>query len=412
MTHTRRDFLRTSSLLATAAALPGFLAQSVRAAAGGGTKNLILFELEGGNDGLNTLVPFGMNGGSYYTEFRPTIGVAEELLLKLDTNVGLHPSLSELKTHYDAGRMAVIQGVSYPSPSFSHEVSAKVWGKGTVDPNVVEGWIARLLNLSAAPAFPCALDVSSAVSSVFQGANQFVPAFTSLSGFSFPYDGAYWSDKTNRRAAYEACVAASAVAADPRLATMGETAEGMLSLIDTVQALPSYTHVGSYPNHYASNHFKLVMTLLNANLGMNVFRVRLGGFDTHSDQNKDGYHAGRLALVSQGIQAMYEDIQNLGLGADTVFVVYSEFGRTVYENGSGGTDHGTVAPVFVIGDPVVGGLVSTHPSMDPAALDGHGEPAMTTDVRDVLATVAFRLFGANVAQVFPGHAFSDLGFLP
>lgn len=413
MAHTRREFLRRGSFVVPAAALfPGFLARSVQASAGGGGAVLILVDLQGGNDGLNTLVPFGVNGGTYYSEFRPTLAVPEASLLKLNAEVGLHPSLAELKAHYDAGRVAVLQGVSYPNPSFSHEVAEKIWGKGVLDPQATTGWLARLLNLSPPPSFPCALDVDGSLSFVFEGADQFVPAFTGLWGFKFPYDGQHWSDKGNRRAAYEACVGASAASGAAATAAMGDTALGVLSLIDTVQGMPEYAHVGQYPNHSFSNHLKLVATLLNANLGMNVFRVRLGGFDTHSDQDLNGYHAGRLALLSQGLDALHADLQNLGLASNAVFVVYSEFGRTVYENGSGGTDHGTVNPVFVFGDPVVGGVVGAHPSMDPGALDGDGEPPMTTDFRDVFGTVASRLLGASVAQVLPGHSFTDLGFLP
>ena len=117
-------------------------------------------------------------------------------------------------------------------------------------------------------------------------------------------------------------------------------------------------------------------------------------------------------VMAATIGAFYADLVNLGIDDDTVIVVYSEFGRTVYQNGSNGTDHGTVNPVFVLGGAVNGGLIVPHPAMDPGALDEHGELTRSVDFRDVFGTIADRWLGANVAQVFPGHTYGAMNFLP
>ncbi len=412
MTQTRRQFLqRGALLLPAAAAMPGVMVKALYGAVNGSTKNLILVDLDGGNDGLNTVIPFGLNGGTYYTEYRSSLAVPESSVLKIDTEIGFHPSFSHLKTHFDAGKVALIQGVHYPNANFSHEVSSRIWDSGSEDPAVLDGWMGRMLSLYPAPAFPNAMAASSNLPRVYFGANGFVPAFTSTSSFKFPYDSSNWSDKDNRRVAYEAGVNAS-VAGGPNISEMGAIGVGVLDLIDTFQTMPELTEVGDYPDHYFSNSLRLVARLMNANLGMNIFRVSLGGFDTHDEQEVDNHHTERLQIVSQGVNALYDDVAAMGKAADTVFVIYSEFGRTVYENGSGGTDHGTVNPVFVFGDGVTGGIVSPHPSMDPGQLDPqHDELAMNTDFRDVFGTVISDIYGANPAVVFPGHSFTDLGFM-
>ena len=210
MTHSRREFLRRGLFtLPTALLAPGFLARSMMAAPGSSIRNLIMIELEGGNDGLNTLVPYGVNGGNYYSLFRPTLHVPESSLLKINGELGFNPSFAGIKTLYDAGRVAVVQGVSYPNHSFSHVVAARFWAKGNEDPQG-DGWIARMLALDPLPSFPCAMDVREALSPGFQGTDRFVPAFKGFANFGFPYDGPYSSDKNNRRVLFEAALAPSA----------------------------------------------------------------------------------------------------------------------------------------------------------------------------------------------------------
>lgn len=416
MSMNRRDFLRHGLLFVPAATiLPQVFVRSLAASPGGAARNVLLVELFGGNDGFNMMVPFGVDGGSYYSEFRPTVGVPEPSVLKVaGSQVGFHPALAGLKAHFDAGRLAVIQGVSYPQPDFSHEVSQRIWHTGVTTGLSAEGWLARYLNLFPAPSFPCAAEILSGLSGLVGGVEGFVPSMTSLSHFSFPIDWWHPQDGSNRRAAYDGMAQANAVEAGA-LGAMAGTQLGVLDLIDTVATIPEVSYTGSYPEHWFSNSLKLVLRMLNADLGMRVYHLGLGGFDTHDAQNDNDYHTNLLSTLSEGLAALHTDLVALGLDQDTIVVVFSEFGRTVYENGSGGTDHGSVNPVLVLGTGVNGGFTTPHPSLDPGNLTPWHEPPMVADFRDVFGTLLLRWYGespATVGQVFPGHATTDLGFLP
>lgn len=417
MSLTRRQFLRRSALVVPAAALgPHLFLRAALGAPGGLTKNLILVELGGGNDGINMMVPFGVDGGTYYTEFRPTIGVPEGTLLKVSgQQVGFHPALAALKAHYDAGRLAVVQGVGYPNPNYSHEVSQRIWHTGNPSAPFSDGWLARWLNLYPAPSFPCAIEQFDGLTPLTLGTTGFVPAVPWLGDFEFPTDGWHWEDAANRKNAFVA-IANAQKAGTGKAATMAGTSASLIDLMDTFDTLPQITYTGSYPDHWFKSPLKLCARLLAANLGLRVFHLGFGGFDTHEGQDTDGYHAGLLSVLSEGLAALHTDLVAQNLHDDTLIVVFTEFGRTVYENGSQGTDHGHVAPVLVLGSGVNGGFVGAHPSMDPANLtDDDGELPMVTDFRDVFGTVMKRWMGegpANLATLFPGHAVTDLGFLP
>lgn len=410
MTCTRRGFLKRSALLGSAAMiLPGL--RAAMAAPGASPRKLVLIDLRGGNDGLNMVVPYGVNGGAYFSEFRPTLNQSAGSVLQIGGGCGLNPTMTALKSHFDAGRLAVIPGVGYPDPSFSHEVATEIWATGSLSYDFSEGWLARALDQFAAPTFPSALDVDESVTTVLRGRDAFVPSFTSISQMKYPTDSSHPEDKVARRVAYQS-IASGLTSGGGASGTMSTTIGGMLSLIDTLQSVPQYAYAGTYPDHYFAKQMKMVARLLNANLGLDVYHVMLGGWDTHSDQELDGYHSLRLGMLSDTIGAFYADLVNLGIDDDTLVVVYSEFGRTVYQNGSNGTDHGTVNPVFVLGGAVNGGLIVPHPALDPAALDENGELARSVDFRDVFGTIVDRWFSANVAQTFPGHAYAAMNFLP
>lgn len=412
----RRDFLKRSALLLPSAALaPRLFLKAACGAPAGTTRNLILFELFGGNDGFNTVVPFGVDGGAYYGEYRQQIAIPEPQVLKLaGQQVGFHPAMAALKGLYDQGRVALVQGVSYPNPSFSHEVSRRVWYSG--DPAAPSGnaWLARFLELFPNPAFPCVADISSGLSGITQGFGGFVPAIESLDNFVFPSDGDHPEDAANRKATFLAM--ASALASAPgAMGSLAATSAEVVELIDAFAGVAEIPYVGNYPDHYFAGDLQLVARLLASGLGLRTFHIGFGGFDTHEGQNAGGYHDDLLGVLSDGIAALHADLVALGIDQDTLIVVFSEFGRTVYENGSGGTDHGTVGPVLVVGSGVQGGVVTAHPSLDPANLTENQEPPPTADFRDVFGTVLSRWYGATQAdlgQVFPAHGVTDLGFLP
>lgn len=418
MTHTRRDFLRRSSLLLPAAALgPQMFMRALSAAPGGAQRNLVLIDLIGGNDGLNTVVPYGLNGGAYYTDFRPTLGVPEAELLKIPGEpLGFNPAFAELAQHYAAGRLAIVQGVGYPAPNFSHEVSRRIWQTGSpggATASFSDGWLARYLNLYPAPTTPCAADVSDRDFPLFEGVEGFVPTLFVPGDYAFPTDAQQPGDSANRKLAYAAMT--QALANHPGLiGKVAHTASGVLNVMSLVSTLPPINYFGTYPQSPLAIALQTILALMNADLGMRIFYIAFPEFDHHSLQNVDDRHRLALTAVSQSLNGFYTDLVAHNLDQDTLVVVSSEFGRTVYENGSGGTDHGTVNASFVFGTPVIGGLVTPHPGLDPSALDEFDELPRQADYRDIFATVLKRWYGespATIQAVFPGHAMTDLGFL-
>jgi uncharacterized protein (DUF1501 family) len=390
---------------------PKVLLRAAYGAPAGGPRLVVLVELDGGNDGINTIVPYGVNGGTYYSEFRQSLAIPEGQLLKVNAEIAFHPSLTALKAHYDAGRLAVIQGCSYPNPNFSHEVAGGIYDTGTPATPYGPGWLARYLALQAPPSFPMALDTYSGVDGMLAGSGTLVPGIKSVSEFVLPYDWKYWGDKTNRRTAYEAMANGLTASPDGNTSDIAGTMTDIVGLVDVFATIPAYTPVATFPNNSFGKALKLVAQMVKANLGTRYFHVSYGGFDTHAEQDQANYHANRLQTVSDGIHALYTDLTALGVMDDAIIVVYSEFGRTVYENGSDGTDHGTIVPMLVLGNAVVGGLTTPHPSMDPSGLTSSKQPPMVTDFRHVWATILDRWLGGSPAQVFPGFAYANLGFL-
>ncbi len=410
MAFSRREFLKFAVLPAAAGLFARPMLRAMFAPGDGSVRNLILVDLKGGCDGLNTVVPFGVDGGTYSSVFRQSLAIPQGLLLPVSGSIGLNPRMTALKSHFDAGRLAIVQGVSYPQPSFSHEVAQAVWQTGELSGFGAQGWLGKHLAAQGGPA-PQAVSVDESLTLLLDGSGGFVPAFTDIGQFTFPYDGWNAWDKANRQAAYAAVAGGLAGSPKASLAAMSSTSTGLLALIDQFATLPTFAHVGSYPDSELSDLLKAVVQLLHGNLGLRYFHVPFGGWDTHADQEADDYHSERLGSVSDALHALWQDLSALGLAGDTLVVVFSEFGRTVYQNGSKGTDHGTVNPVLVLGNGVSGGLVTAHPSMDPGNLTEDGELPMVADFRDVFGTVVQDWLGGSAATCFPGHAFSGLGFV-
>lgn len=416
--HTRRDFLRRSSALLPGLALgPGAMLRTALGAPSGAPRNLILIELAGGNDGLNTLVPFADHGGAYYEVFRPTLGVPETDLLKIQGEpIAFAKSCAALKHLFDAGRVAVVQGVGYPQPNFSHEISRRIWHSGAAGGATAgssQGWLARYLDLTASTPGPCAAEIADRSFLLTEGAKGLVPAVFDVADYAFPVDALYPADALNRKQTHAAIVAALKHDAGPAGA-IGTTGAGILDVIELFSAVPNLTFHGAYPNDLLSFSLQTMLRLIKAEIGLRIFHVIWGDFDSHSQQNLGDHHQAQLHNLSQAIAALQHDLVVQGVEHDTLIVVFSEFGRRVYENGSAGTDHGTINPMLVIGSAVNGGLVNAHPPLDPGLLDDHGELPMQADYRDVFGTILRRWYAApsaTVAEVFPGHGLTDLGFL-
>jgi uncharacterized protein (DUF1501 family) len=371
--YSRRDFLKRSSLLALAPTIPAFLARTARAAAPDKDgRALVVIQLDGGNDGLNTVVPFGDNN---YGRLRRALRVPTNELIKVSDGVGLHPSLKPAARLLEGGQLAVVQGVGYPNPNRSHFRSMAIWHTARFDPEEHKGlgWVGRALD--AGPALragapgsvfvglespPVALQGRRVPSSALARLEDFALAGDAEAGraVAAPGDGDDLADFVRR-------VTLDAYAAAAKVKEAARADDG-----------------AGYPGGDLAGRLRLIARLLKSGYGARVFYALQAGYDTHAQQAVP--HAGLLYDLAAALAAFFDDLKAAKLAARVTVLAFSEFGRTVKENASGGTDHGTAGPVFLAGPGVRGGLGGAPPSL--TDLDA-GEPKMTTDFRRVYGTV-------------------------
>jgi len=423
---TRREFLeqslKTSSLVALGSTVPVFVANAADAAMPGKETVLVVVQLTGGNDGLNTVVPF--EDDDYY-KARPTIAVKQQQTIKVADGIGLNGTLGGLRPLHERGELAIVQGVGYPNPNRSHFESMDVWNSADPKRKRTDGWLGRGLTLMKArptgiPAFhigegdlPLALKGSTAgVPSM----NTSKPFGLELGGESF--GNSYAASPRRRRFAVKEKVETDSSAAEvPRVrahkslisdvAQLSSTTGGMQDFVRRT-TLQTYTSIdrlkelmkgettsgdderrflpARYRYRFSGllSELNLVARMIQAGFGTRIFYLRLDGFDTHGDQLAD--HNGLLQTLGYAVSQFFETLKGGGDGKRVVLMTFSEFGRRVRENGSRGTDHGSGSCLFVAGPAVKGGLVGKHPGLKPAELDS-GDVKFHTDFRRVYATL-------------------------
>ena len=395
---TRRDLLGSSLLpVAAGLAIPAAFAKGAYAAAADRSTNdrvLVILQLGGGNDGLNTLIPY--TDGRYY-QARPQIGIKAPDVLRLNERVGLNPNLKGIKALWDAGKVAIVEGVGYPNPSYSHFQSVRIWE--FADPSManVEGWLGEYLaknfDPQGHPLGGCALGQAS-VPAELRGPTSAVTVIQSAQGFKV-------QGGPDRAQTAQALYAQ----APPPYGVLFDTAMTTASHAITAltQAQSKYTPDAVYDSKqklvYAAKNnlaqsLELASELISTDAGVKVVHVTLGGFDTHTIEEKR--HDDLLAAVDQAVSAFFQDLTASGHADRVVMMSWSEFGRRVSQNGSLGTDHGAAAPMFVIGNPVKGGLYGEPPSL--ANLD-NGNLRFTTDFRSVYRTILESYMGADASAV-------------
>jgi len=401
---TRRTFLRGASALAAT----GWLARQPLAALNrhasqdllGHRKRplvLVMLELAGGNDGLNTVPP---RNNDIYRRERGDLAITDSL--RLTDTAGLHPGLKGLHRLYEEGSLAVIEGVGYPDPQRSHFISRDIWhtadqGGRTRD----TGWLGRLadahfiesgnpnsvLSLGTRVPYSCKADRCRAV------------AVSRPAAFRVLGD-----DKLVET--LDTAVAANAASDRAREFLRQSYMDARRSSDAVRNAAQDYQPTASYPKSKLADDLRLVAGLISGGLDTRVFTVNMGGFDTHSKQATR--QAKLLSELDGALSAFLADIEGQAAGNDVVVLVHSEFGRRVTPNGSGGTDHGTAGPVFVAGHAVNGGLYGAQP--DIGDLDERGDIRFTTDFRSVYATILERGFGV-ASEPLLGGPWNSLEFL-
>ncbi len=387
--YTRRRFLAdvsasaaTAGLISLASNTPLFLAES--AAAGAEQKGdtiLVVVQLSGGNDGLNTVIPYK---DDLYRKGRPSLVQDASTVIKLKDDLGLHSSLAGFGQLWEANRLAIVQGVGYPNPNRSHFESMDIWHTANLKlGDRTNGWLGRTFdqlkletpNQQASPALhlggeeqPLALAARDVPT----------PSITSLDQFKLDT-----GKSEARRQTIENAVAAARAPDNDLLKFVATRSTAALKLSHHLeQSAKSYATSVKYPTTQLAGKLKQVAQLIDAGLGNRVYYVTLDGFDTHSDQA--AAHSGLLQQLGDALAAFAEDLQLHGHLDRVASLVFSEFGRRVQENSSRGTDHGAAAPLFVMGTKVKAGLIGKHPNL--ADLDD-GDLKFHTDFRAVYASL-------------------------
>jgi uncharacterized protein (DUF1501 family) len=410
----RRDFLKQGLLpVAAGVTVPSVFANGVAAAAADApnaapsNKILVLVQLAGGNDGLNTLIPY--QDGAYH-DARPTLR-QDQGVLALTNQLALHPNLKGLKASWDAGTLAIVQGVGYPNPNLSHFASMSVWETANLQGGIGDGWLGRYLNyLDQVGESPNhALEGVSAGSLVPPEMRSSAPvtALSSIKSFRLQAINEHGTqvDVENPLMKFYGAFKGSGPA--PFGALLDTTLSEALQASHALQQTDaSYQAKATYPaNSPIASSLKLVAETIVSGLGVRVAHVTLGGFDNHAREKAT--HDKLLLDLDQALAAFMQDMTGHGLGDQILVMTWSEFGRRVKENGSAGTDHGTAAPMFLLGTPVKGGLYGSEPSL--TDLD-NGNLKFTTDFRSVYAAVLQGYLNAPASELL-GGSFETLPLL-
>ena len=414
----RRDFLQKGlvfgagarGLAAGYAAVPDVFAKAVYAAKGAGVTNdrvLVMIQLGGGNDGLQTVIPIS---DGKFRDLRPTLGKEADSALRLDNSWGLHQSLKGIKSLYDDGKVAVIQGVGYPKPSFSHFDSIRVWETGDPTRKQQNGWLGKTIekNYDSAghPLIGCATGTTS-VPGALRDLQATLTVINDQSSFKFQGN----SDNVDK-------VMGTLYTGTPGIyGALFDTA--MSTVRDTVAQLKTsaakYVPKGNYSDNqklvFSSKNqlaaaLQLAAELIVTGTGVKVLHVTLGGFDTHYTES--ARHAALMGYLDSAVSAFHADLTAYGMADRVMIATWSEFGRRPQENASGGTDHGTAAPVIIIGDPVKGGLYGQGPSL--SKLDTSQNVSYTVDFRSVYQEILASHLGVDGQDVL-GQGFERIPFI-
>ncbi|MEC7274014.1 MAG: DUF1501 domain-containing protein [Verrucomicrobiota bacterium] len=402
---TRREFIRGTSgfgFLAFSGFAPSFLAQSALAQTPAPERDrsiLVIIQLAGGNDGLNTVVP---HTDDRYYNLRPKIGLRKGLL-DINDDLALHPACKELHHLYNEGNLSIIQNVGYPNPNRSHFRSTEIWETGSdSDTFQREGWLGRFLDnaCSGSPtedSDPAAVHVSDMIPQSY------------LSIKSHPLFGMKAYGKFDRSddpadLAYEKLLQAKHI--DGNATYLQQTMMNTLVTERRVERIiAKYKALGNYPNTKLAQSLKRVAALVHANMETRVYYVSQTGYDTHANQLNN--HQRLLSELSAAMSAFQDDLNAHGKDDQVLTMTFSEFGRRPAENGSGGTDHGTAAPLFVMGSKVKGGLLGSAPDL---GISEKEDLEYATDFRGIYSSVIDKWLEADSSHIL-GEKFDHVPFI-
>jgi uncharacterized protein (DUF1501 family) len=420
MAMTRRDFVRGGVTAFTFGfAAPAFLTDIARAQ-GRSSRNLVVLYLSGGNDGLSTLIPY--TDQQYYAR-RPNLAIPEASVLKIGsdsagTPLGLNPRLTDLRTIFNAGRLALIQRTGYQNSSRSHFQGTDIWS--TADPGSPQGagWLGRYLDRLPSPVDPLtAWSTVRETPRTLLARTVGVPSITSVQEYAFASPNGAAEAPLARQTATR--IASHVPVDQPHLAFVNSTAQAAFATLDRVAQVGSYAPTVLYPTNGFGQALQMVAGAIARGIGTSIYWVQTGGFDTHAGQNTNvanGSYNGLMTTLNGGLFAFYRDLLNQGMLSDTLVLQFSEFGRRISENGSNGTDHGAASLMMAMGGNVRGGIYGTAPNLrsapDNPTLENNSQDVRhETDFRSVYARVIDNWLGADSVAILGGNYRSGPDFI-
>ncbi len=409
----RREFIQNGlGFISLSLTMPQFLMRAARAADAPTATNikglppipkgkiLVVIEMAGGNDGLNTVIPYA---DASYAAARPNIGLKASDVVKIGDKLALHPAMKAMGTLFERGQVAVVSGVGYPNANRSHFHSMDIWQSG--DPAMKQrersGWLARYFDadghgFGGNPLSGVVLGGTLPMALTSQNS----PVSVIGNGRDFGLGGG--DDRQKQMEALHALYQGGTVAANNTefISNVGNDVYASTEAIR--KALQGYDPraniAAKYPQSGLANSLQTIAKLVTSDLGTRIFYASIGGFDTHANQPEG--HANLLGTISEAVAAFYRDLAAQGRDKDVMLMTFSEFGRRVKENGSAGTDHGAASCLFVVGGGVRGGNFGAYPSL--TDLDD-GDLKFTTDFRSVYSTILDRWLAADSTKVLGGR---------
>jgi uncharacterized protein (DUF1501 family) len=419
---TRREFLRRTVLgSALTWTVPAFLADTFSAlqaqaadsatqiVTGKDSTILVVLQMAGGNDGINTVVPYA---NDFYHQARPRIGLKADDVLKLNGEIGLHGALKGFKELYDGGELSVIQGVGYPNPNRSHFRSTEIWQTASDSDRIEKnGWIGRYFDAACSGADPTVgVTIGSQLPEAFFASKPKGICFNNPQNYRFMSNGGETEESykklnelemssplpdggpsmttdenANSGGSIAALPAGMPMTGGRAVDFISRTALDAQHSSDEIRGIAARVqNQAAYPNSPLANSLKLVAKLIGGGLPTRVYYVSQGGYDTHTNQVATQQRL--LADLGDTLKAFVDDMKAQGNMQRVLVMTFSEFGRRVNENANGGTDHGAAAPMFIVGNKVKAGLLGHYPSLAPQDLF-QGDIKYNVDFRQVYAGV-------------------------
>ena len=413
---TRREFLRRTVLGSSLAwTVPAFLANTLSALqaeaadsaiqtpTGRDATILVVLQMAGGNDGINTVVPYA---NDFYHKARPTLGLKAENVLKLNAELGLHGAMKGFKELYDAGQLSIVQGVGYPNPNRSHFRSTEIWQTASDSSRVEKyGWLGRYFDNACPGADPAVgVTIGSQLPQAFFAAKPKGIVFNNPQNYRFMANGAATEESykklnelemsgpqpddgadNNSGGSIAMLPAGMPMTGGRAVDFISRTALDAQHSSEEVRSIAARVqNQAEYPGSPLGGSLKLVAKLIGGGLPTRIYYVSQGGYDTHTNQL--GSQQRLLGDLADSVKAFTADLKAQGNLPRVLVMTFSEFGRRVSQNANGGTDHGAAAPMFIIGDRVKAGLLGQYPSLAPADLF-QGDVKYNVDFRSVYAGV-------------------------